>query len=394
MLWATEKTPDERPRDAKEMLDRLRQIERELGISPLTAPPIAPPATTKAFSDSVDITKVLPGTLASTAPTVTVERQEDNASRLRRRTRRRRSRGGWLLALVLLLAVLAGGAGWWFGSGPGALIAVPPLAGLSSFEEAEDVLAEVGLRAAEEGEHTREVAEGVVIRSDPEEGERLEANELVTVFVSLGPQLHRVEALRGRDAAEVRAQLESLGVTVDDDESIFSDQTARDAVARATIHPASGADSYRCNDGCELYDGDSATLLVSVGPVPDVSGLSVPDATRVLEQSGLDVDDELTRRHHESVAADRVIGIADRSSEGNWRPGETVRLIVSDGPAPIEIPDLSDGSVRNAMDTLTGLGFRPTTLVPEFFWDIFSVQRTDPPPASGVCAAPRCGSSP
>ncbi len=34
VLWATEKSPDDRPNDAKEMLDRLREIEHELGIAP------------------------------------------------------------------------------------------------------------------------------------------------------------------------------------------------------------------------------------------------------------------------------------------------------------------------------------------------------------------------
>ena len=35
VLWATEKSPDERPIDAGEMLNRLREIERDLGITPV-----------------------------------------------------------------------------------------------------------------------------------------------------------------------------------------------------------------------------------------------------------------------------------------------------------------------------------------------------------------------
>src|SRR6187431_3832141 len=37
VLWATEKSPDDRPVDAREMLDRLREIERDLGITPQIA---------------------------------------------------------------------------------------------------------------------------------------------------------------------------------------------------------------------------------------------------------------------------------------------------------------------------------------------------------------------
>ncbi len=127
VLWATEKSPDERPDDAQEMLDRLREIERELGIAPAVAAATMP--TRRSQTDSADLTQVMPSTMVIADPTAPVPQQLDNATILRRRASKRRARGAFLLTLVLLLAVLAGGVGWWFGSGPGSLIAVPSVAG-------------------------------------------------------------------------------------------------------------------------------------------------------------------------------------------------------------------------------------------------------------------------
>uniref|UniRef100_UPI003A8652BF PASTA domain-containing protein n=1 Tax=Leucobacter sp. BZR 635 TaxID=3378705 RepID=UPI003A8652BF len=47
------------------------------------------------------------------------------------------------------------------------------------------------------------------------------------------------------------------------------------------------------------------------------------------------------------------------------RPGDAVGLQISQGPELFEIPDISGLGLQEAMDTLAGAGFSPTTLVPE-----------------------------
>src|SRR5690349_6164896 len=102
VLWATEKSPDDRPLDAREMLDRLREIERELGITPAVnrTTPLGVTREDAAASSTGELTAVLP--TSSTGPTATME-EVDNASRLRRATTRRRAKGAWLVALVVIL---------------------------------------------------------------------------------------------------------------------------------------------------------------------------------------------------------------------------------------------------------------------------------------------------
>ena len=89
VLWATEKSPDDRPVDAREMLDRLREIERELGITPQVAR--TPPAgAVREHAATGELTAVLP--VAATGPASTVG-DVDNATRLRRATKRRQAQG-------------------------------------------------------------------------------------------------------------------------------------------------------------------------------------------------------------------------------------------------------------------------------------------------------------
>src|SRR5215204_2551362 len=111
VLWATARDPDERPADARAMLDRLREVEPALrGLVP-------PTSTTQS-------TTVLPSLGAPTAETrvlapagapivATAEPDEggEDAAALATSAEGRRRRGYWLLALVLLLTGIAAGTG-------------------------------------------------------------------------------------------------------------------------------------------------------------------------------------------------------------------------------------------------------------------------------------------
>ena len=80
-------------------------------------------------------------------------------------------------------------------------------------------------------------------------------------------------------------------------------------------------------------------LSVSVGPVPDVAGKSVGDATAALNAKGLQIAGT-TEETSESVDEGLVIRIADRDGGGSWRPGEAVTLVVSSGPPLFPVPNV------------------------------------------------------
>ncbi len=198
VLWATEKSPDDRPVDAREMLDRLREIERELGITPQVAR-TPPTGAVREHAPTGELTAVLPVTATGPASVVG---DVDNATRLRRATKRRQSRGGWLVALVILLAALAATAGWWFGSGPGSLVAVRDVATLT-FAEAQAQLAEDSLVAVELGQNSLDVARRAGHRHRPaqrltrREGQRSDRAGLARTRRGAGGVARRQDRDRG-----------------------------------------------------------------------------------------------------------------------------------------------------------------------------------------------------
>ncbi|MGV9192818.1 Stk1 family PASTA domain-containing Ser/Thr kinase [Microbacterium sp. MC2] len=375
VMWATEREPDERPADAREMLDRLREIEKELGVYPqvVRPTPTGGAAPVDDGLDSGELTKVMPGTF--TAPTVTED--VDNATLLRRRTRRNARKGAGLLVLVVLLAGLAAGVGWWFGSGPGSLIAVPAVAG-GTFADAEQALAAVELQAVEGSEHSREVPPGTVIGTDPGEGTRVDKGTEITVVVSAGPAAQQVPALAGMSAEAATTALGDVFIEVTDTPQRFTDATAGTVVdATVTTGLGDAAEEIDCAQGCTALEGSTAVLYVSLGPVPDVVGETLERATSMLAE--VDLQAAASEEYSDTVEAGRVISVGAREGGGSFRPGDTVPLTVSKGPAPIEVPDVVGRNVAEAMQVLRDAGFEPGTALPELVWGIFTVSSTDPP---------------
>lgn len=357
VLWSTEKSPDERPNDAQEMLDRLREIERQLGISPTAAATTTMPL--RAQSDSGDVTKVMPATMViddATGP-VAVAQPVDNATVLRRRTSKRRARGAFLLALVLLLAVLAGGVGWWFGSGPGSLVAVPAVAG-QSYDEAAAALEHEGFVPIAAEESSVDVEPGVVIRTDPAEGERLDGGTEVSVFVSTGPAPRAVEALNGKTAEEARSYLADLGITVSDDDLLLYSRADEGIVINASVTPRGGGDDVECGEGCDVFEADTAHLIVSLGGLPDVVGMTASEASSALGDK--QIDTTTIEEYSDDVEEGRIIRVLDREGGANWRPGDTMTLVVSLGPQLFEVPDVTGQTRDQAAQQLRDAGFEPT----------------------------------
>jgi serine/threonine-protein kinase len=361
VLWSTEKSPDERPVDAREMLDRLREIERQLGITPqvMRAAPTGLPREDGITSD--EVTSVLP--ITATGPTAAVD-DVDNAARLRAAGKRRATKGGWLVAIVLMLAALAGGAGWWFGTGPGSMVTVADVSGLT-FEAASARLADDTLTAVQKTEHSLEVDAGLVIRTEPSSGAQVDREASVDVYVSLGPAEVVVPSLAGLTEEQVRAYFSENAIEVGDSARQFSD-AADGVVIAASVTPAGGSDAVACLEGCTVLQGGTASLVVSAGQVPSVAGLTVDEATNALAGVELTVGNT-TRENSETVEQDRVIGIAPADGD-TYAPGDSVTLIVSAGPPLFEVPNVVGLTRDEAKQVLADAGFDQS-----YFgaWDLF-----------------------
>jgi serine/threonine-protein kinase len=85
-----------------------------------------------------------------------------------------------------------------------------------TYEQAEAALAGVQLRAAKVDEFSDDVEAGVVIRTEPAEGQQAERDSEVTVVVSKGPDIVQVPNVRGMDLDQAVAAIEGAGLVVGD----------------------------------------------------------------------------------------------------------------------------------------------------------------------------------
>jgi len=103
--------------------------------------------------------------------------------------------------------------------------------------------------------------------------------------------------------------------------------------------------------GAFLGKGGEIDVVVSRGPppvpVPVVAQRSVTDAQTILAQAGFVATIE--RRYDETIPKDVVIS-TDPPGGGRATPESTVKLIVSNGPAPVQVPDVSGAQPRRLGD--------------------------------------------
>ncbi len=149
----------------------------------------------------------------------------------------------------------------------------------------------------------------------------------------------------GQPLDAARDQLTTVGFEV----SIDPDRPTDVDVPEGHVLSQEPADSARL--------GTSVTLLISAGPaqveVPDVVGAELDDARAALASLGFEVD--TTERHDEDVAEGHVIA-TDPGPDDTADEASTVVLVVSLGPAPIEVPDLVGTDVDTARAEVLAAG--------------------------------------
>lgn len=361
VLWATARDPEERPNDARVMLERLREVEPDIR-SPRphgrTQATMVLAGGAMAAGAATAETTVLGGAVAA-APVTTLEASGgddgDDAAALSTSADRRKRRGYWIFALVLLLTGLAAGTGWYFGAGPGALATVPETATFLP-ENAQQVLEEAGFEvvAAERNDPT--VPVGQVSGTDPAGGEQARKGSEVTMFVSLGPRILVVPDVIGQPEADARAALADFTVAEQSAQQFSAD------VPPGSVVAALGADGNPL--GAEYPELGDVTLVVSVGAVPDVTGMPVADAEAALAGVNLAVD-YAEAEFSDDVPLDHVISATPATDP--VRPGDTVVLTLSKGEDLVEVPNvITGGTIAQAREQLEALGFTVTSNVPAF----------------------------
>ncbi len=378
VLWATARMPDDRPADASEMLDRLLSLSGQLRASTATTatPTLQQTMLMPAFDSTAGTaaTQVIGVRPPSGATVATTERKPDSRTLLGDKARKRK-RGGFLLfTLVVLLAALAGGTGWYFGSGPGSYVAVPELVS-DTPEAATAELTELGLTARLGEEFSSTVAPGLIVSTDPGAGARVVKGGTVTLNVSQGPQPIELPALAGLTEEDATKVVTDLQAAIGSTDKVFHGEVPAGQVISASKE-SDGAD---VSQGGSYFVGLNVNLVVSLGPVPDVAGLTVAEASAALTSAGL-VPEQGEQTYSDDVEEGSVISAAP-VKEGPVRPNDTILLTVSRGPEPVVVPNVVGMPWAQGKQVLLDLGFKLSynpIADSELFAPVIKVASTDP----------------
>lgn len=257
-------------------------------------------------------------------------------------------RRGVLAAVVAVLLVLGGGAGVWY-INSGQFTRVPTVLGQTE-AAAKQRLSAAGLdvEAVRKG-FSDAYDRGTVMDVNPDPGQRIRHNGSVTLVISRGPEIVKVPELEGLKLTDARNTLRKAGLapgvitrefsdeaaqgtvigsdpaagterrpdsaialvvskgspvdvpdvtgeSVEDATGTLEDAGLKVKVAPEQVHSPEDAGTVARQspgEGGQAAKGDTITLTVSKGPrmieVPDVTGDSLSDARRELEEAGFEV---------------------------------------------------------------------------------------------------------
>ncbi|MBI5161924.1 MAG: Stk1 family PASTA domain-containing Ser/Thr kinase [Micrococcales bacterium] len=353
VLWATSRQPDDRPADARELLDSLRDIERDLPTTAQkTAVLPARPQTTAVLPAPREVapdaaTQVLGGRLAPAAATGVVS---DSSAQLTAATRRRRRRGGVIALVVLLLAGLAAAAGWYFTFGPGARIGVPQVEGLDRAVAVSTLTTQGFAVGADQSAFSTSVAVGKVVGTDPPAGTALDKGASVSLRISKGPQPFPLPELSGQ------AEPTAITLVKSHWKSLESTRAFNADVPKGSVISALDGSGNLLTTGAGYGEKLPIQLVVSAGAIPPVAGLSVADATGRLTDAGLQVAEATKQEASETVPEGSVIRIDGDIAA--IKPNDTVTLVASSGPPPVTIPDVVGQTWAKAKAALDAVGLK------------------------------------
>jgi serine/threonine-protein kinase len=236
-----------------------------------------------------------------------------------------RGRGGgghrwipWVLGLVLVLGVVIGVAYYLLAGGKTYSV---PLVNNQPVAVAKQEIIANHLRYAVAYEASSAVAKGLVIGSNPAQGNNVAANTLVTLDVSTGAAQVTVPSVVGQQETAAQNELQSKGFQV----SVKPDPTSTQP---------SGTVISQSPSGGTAAPGSTVTITVSGGavPVPSVVGDSQQTANNILTTAGFAVS--VQQGSGPSQYANGTVFSQQPAASSTEPKGATITIFVQNGASP------------------------------------------------------------
>ncbi len=247
-----------------------------------------------------------------------------------------------LLGIILLIRLLGSDGGV-------ATVTIPELAG-NQPASAIGELTQLGLSIEQELIASADVAEGLVVGTEPAAGTEVERGSFVKLLISGGNATIQVPRVIDLTDGQARTAIELSGLEVGDI-----------VVEASPVIEAGVVMAQEPEAGTLVAEGTKVDLVVSVGTnaltVPDVVGKSESDALFVLSQTGFEVDQiRIEQRPSAEVLEGFVIETDPEAQQFVPRDG-FVTVVISQGAVPSVVPSVLTRNAEEATQILEDLGF-------------------------------------
>jgi serine/threonine-protein kinase len=354
IFQATAPNPDQRPKDAEQLLNQIRDIQakldpkrRQMSLE-LDLPPVTPKVSKKpkvsigsAFGGLKEKTNQL---ISSNSTNLT--KQEDSVRTKKRKVSKRVKRNR-IIALLILLTMIFGGYQL-LGVGK---ISVPSLVGMNQ-AEATEVLSELGLTAEVAEEiFSEDIAKGKIISTSPGGGGRVSPAGKVGLVISKGQERIEIPSVTNLTPDLATQKIAELGLTIGDVNEAFDMKIPAGFVIGTD--PKSG-DKVKRNSVVNIVVSkgvEKVSLISYVGKGGD-------EALSELTNKGFDVN--VVYKFSDRVFKGLVISQTPESSDSIGL-GSKVELVLSKGPEFVFVPNVLGKSKNDASLDLENLGLKVVT---------------------------------
>jgi len=215
-------------------------------------------------------------------------------------------------------------------------IEVPNVIG-KSFREAFNILNQKKLRITVDGhKYSAELPEDYVVEQRPGPGQKIKADRAVKVFLSRGSETGTVPRVIGQDITESESILRAVGLEMGMVARVHSDDYPQPGTVMAQTPPPN----------IKIERGSKVNLLVSLGSyatqvsVPDLGGIKLQNAIRMLESVGLRPGN-IRRQESALIREPDVVLEQSPQPDDRIEKGSTVNLVVS--------PEMTSGETKTVV---------------------------------------------
>ena len=354
IFQATAPNPDQRPKDAEQLLSKVRDIQakldpkrRQMSLE-LDLPPLLPKISKRS---KVSIGSAFGGLkekttqLISTKP-ISVTKAEDSVRTKKRKVSRRVKRNR-IIALLILLGVIFGGYQL-LGVGK---ISVPSLVGMSQ-NEAKEALSNIGLLSeVVEEVFSEDIAQGKVISSSPGGGGRISPAGTVGLVLSKGQERIEIPVIANLTPDVATQKISALGLTIGDINEVF-DMKVESGFVIGT-DPKSG-EKVKRNSVVNIVVSKGVEKIALISYV----GKGGDEALSELTNSGFDV--KVVYKFSDKVFKGQVVSQSPEISDAIGL-GSKIELVLSKGPEFVFVPNVLGKNKNDASLDLENLGLKVVT---------------------------------